>query len=60
MIISLGMCLSVCVCPCFQISDCDKSVQEINTDISHLVVAYVQDSDPPAQSVDIEMDRCFL
>lgn len=49
---------SLCACPCFQISDCDKSVQEINTDICHLVIAYVQD--PPAQSVGIEMDRCFL
>lgn len=36
---SLG--LGVCVCPCFQISDSDKSVQEMNTDICHLVNAYV-------------------
>lgn len=38
-IMSLG--LGVCVCPCFQISDSDKSVQEMNTDICHLVNAYV-------------------
>lgn len=55
---SLG--LSGCVCPCFQISDCDKSVQEINTGICYLVITYVQDSDPPVQSVGMDVDRCFL